>query len=285
MTRRFDGQTAFITGASAGIGAALARRFAQEGARVALAARRKDKLAGLAEQIVSRGGEPLPLECDVTDRAAIDAAVAETVSRFGGIDLVVANAGFGVNGIFTKLTTDDYRRQFDVNVFGLIDTLYATLPELEKTQGRIGLVASVLGHLATPATSAYNASKFAVVGLSDSIWYELAERGVSVTCVCPGLIATDFRTVDNRNRAHADWRDPAPDWLAMPADTCARKMIDAMYRRKPHVVITKHGKLMVGLARHLPRLTRLILRQSSRGRLHEFERRKRGGEEDGEERD
>ena len=117
----FAGQVVFITGASSGIGAALAREFARRGADLALAARRTDRLAALAAEITKSGRRALVLACDVTLDSDLEAAVARTREAFGRIDVVVANAGFGVVGSVESLGVDDFRRQFETNVFGVLD--------------------------------------------------------------------------------------------------------------------------------------------------------------------
>ncbi|MGH7829386.1 MAG: SDR family oxidoreductase, partial [Candidatus Binatia bacterium] len=125
--KKFQGKVVFITGASSGIGAALAREFARHGARVALLARRRERLERLTKEIEDRGGAALALAADVTVDGEIDAAVQAAVAKWGGIDVVVANAGFGVVGPLKDLTLEDYRRQFETNVFGVLRTIYATL--------------------------------------------------------------------------------------------------------------------------------------------------------------
>ena len=275
MGHRFEGKTAFITGASSGIGAELGRRFAHEGARVVLTARRAEKLEEVCEAIRQAGGEALGVACDVTDRGSLNTAVAEAVAAFGSIDVVVANAGFGVSGLMEHLETNDFRRQFDTNFFGVLDTIYATLPHLIASRGRLGVVASVFGRMGGPTTSAYCASKFAVVGLAESIYYELAEKGVSVTCINPGIVASNIRMVDNRNRWKEGRKDPAPAWITVPTDKACREIVDALYARKFEAVITGHGRVACFLARHFPRSFRFALRRATKGKLTKLGQRKR----------
>lgn len=272
---RFQDQVVFITGASSGIGAACAIEFAREGARVALAARRAERLDGVKAEIEVLGGQAIALTCDVTDRASIDAAVAETVATFGGIDVVVANAGFGVSGAAVKLETADYRRQFDTNVFGVIDTVYATLPHLRESQGRLAIVSSVMGRVGLPASAPYCASKFAMVGFAESLYYDLAELGVSVTCINPGVVTSEIRTLNNRGE-QTGRSDPAPKYLAMPAEVAARKMVRAIYRRTPEYTFTAHGFLVTFINRHYPRTARFLIRKLTQGRMARVEKLKRG---------
>jgi short-subunit dehydrogenase len=277
MGGRFEGKAVFITGASSGIGAATARVFAREGAKVALFARRADRLEQLAREIEAAGGTALALSGDVARRKDLDAAVARTVEAYGGIDVVLANAGFGVSGRIADLTTEDVRRQFDVNVFGVLDTVYATLPHLRASKGRLGILSSVAGHVATPTSGAYCASKFAVQSLATTLYYELGEEGISVTILSPGLVESDIRSTDNTGHFREDWPDPAPLWLRMPVDKAAKQIVRALYKRRYEEVITAHGKLIVWLARTFPRAFRQGVRLATRGRSSVIQKRKRGG--------
>ena len=262
MAGRFQGSSVFITGASSGIGEALARAFALEGARLALAARRLERLESVRQELMPAAAEVLAVPCDVTSRPSLDAAVAQTAEAFGGIDVAVANAGFGVTGFFQDLSTADFRRQFETNVFGLLDTVYAVLPHLRASKGRLALISSVSGRVGSPASSPYVASKFAVTGLAASIYYDLRADGVSVTCIEPGFVESKIRMTDNAGRFHEDWNDPVPPWLVVPRDRAARAIVSAIYKRKPEAVITGHGKLAVWSARHFPRTVRFIQRQA-----------------------
>lgn len=262
MAGRFQRSSVFITGASSGIGEALARAFALEGARLALAARRLERLESVRQELMPAAAEVLAVPCDVTSRPSLDAAVAQTAEAFGGIDVAVANAGFGVTGFFQDLSTADFRRQFETNVFGLLDTVYAVLPHVRASKGRLALISSVSGRVGSPGSSPYVASKFAVTGLAESIYYDLRADGVSVTCIEPGFVESKIRMTDNAGRFHEDWNDPVPPWLVVPRDRAARAIVSAIYKRKPEAVITGHGKLAVWSARHFPRTVRFIQRQA-----------------------
>ena len=275
MSEWCDGKSVFITGASAGIGAELARAFARRGARVAATARRKDRLDALAREIETSGGRAIALAGDVTDRTSLDLAVQATAQAFGGIDVAVANAGFGVSGQFTALTTEDYRRQFDTNVFGVIDTIYAVLPHLRESRGRLGIVSSIMGRIGAPTSSAYCSSKFALCGLAESLYYEFGEQGVSVACIEPGVVASDFRITDNRAVVNEADTDPAPTWLIVPTERAAHDIIRALGKRKFEAVITGHGKVLTFLTRHFPRTCRWAGRHATRGKLERIEQHKR----------
>jgi NAD(P)-dependent dehydrogenase (short-subunit alcohol dehydrogenase family) len=173
----------FITGASRGVGAAVARAFHADGMRVALSSRSGSDL-GLEGA--------LGVECDVRDPDAVSAAVDATVERFGGIDVVVANAGVGAYGPFLELDPDDVEAMIDINLKGTIYTARFTLPHLIERKGDFVSLASVAGLRAFPGEAVYNASKFGMVGFTRALDHELRELGVRVTNVAPGGIATDF---------------------------------------------------------------------------------------------
>ena len=181
---RLEGKVAFVTGASGGIGAGVARALHGEDARVSLASRRGDDL-GL--------DGALGLVCDVRDRTQLEEAVQATVDRFGGLDILVANAGVGAYGPFLELDPDDLEEIVDVNVKGAIYAVRAALPHLLASgEADIVTLASEAGRRGLPYEAVYCASKFAQVGLTRALDHELRERGVRCTNVCPGGVATEF---------------------------------------------------------------------------------------------
>ena len=260
--QRFAGSVVFITGASSGIGAALSLEFAREGADVVLAARRRDRLESVAAGIGAIGRRAVVAPCDVTREGDLERAAAAGRAAFGKLDVVVANAGFGVTGILERLSLDDYRRQLETNVFGVLRTVYATLDDLKKSRGRLVVIGSVSGYIALAGSSPYSMSKFAVRALADSLGHELAEHGVSVTLISPGFVESEIRQVDNRGILRTEKpapRIPAPMVMATP--TAARKIVGAVARRRREVVITALGKVSVFLHRHAPRLLAQIIRR------------------------
>src|SRR3954447_23775021 len=183
--RGLNGRVTLVTGASRGVGAAVARAFAAGGAKVGLVSRSGDDL-GL-------GDDALGVACDVSDRARVFAAAHEVVDRFGSLDCVVANAGVGMYGNFLELEPEHVEAMIDVNLKGTLYTAAATLPHLiEAGGGDFVSLSSVAGLRGFPGEAVYNASKFGQVGFTRSLDHELRERGVRATNVCPGGIATDF---------------------------------------------------------------------------------------------
>ena len=188
-----DGVRALVTGASSGIGRALALQLARGGARVALVARREAELEVLAGEIRAVGAEARVLPCDVADRAASQAACARAERDWGGVDLLVNNAGYGRHRRFVDSDLEDIERMMRVNYLGAVHFSKALLPGmLERRRGWIVFVASVAGKIASPDESAYAATKFALVGLASALSLELEDAGVHVLTVCPGVIRTPF---------------------------------------------------------------------------------------------
>lgn len=246
----FQGKTVLITGASSGIGAALAREFAGRGANVALAARRLDRLEELKRELEAMGVQALPVVCDVTHDGDAEKAVAEAKERFGHVDVVIANAGYSVVGRVDETPLEVYRKQFETNVFGVLRTVKAAVPELKRVRGSLALIGSVAGHVSLSHASPYSMSKFAVRALADALHGELYADGVSVTLISPGFVASEIRQVDNTGTRHPDAKEPIPSWLLMPAPKAARKMANAIARRRREAVITIHGKVIVFLKNH-----------------------------------
>ena len=179
-----EGKVALVTGASRGIGAAVAHSLAAEGVRLALASRSGDDL-GLDGAVARR--------CDVRRPADLEALVAEAVERFGGVDILVANAGVGAYGPFLDLPADQLEEMIDVNVKGTLYAVRAALPHLlESDAADIVTLASEAGRRGLPLEAVYCASKFAQVGFTRALDHELREQGVRCSNVCPGGVATDF---------------------------------------------------------------------------------------------
>jgi NADP-dependent 3-hydroxy acid dehydrogenase YdfG len=179
-----EGKVALVTGASRGIGAAVAHSLAAEGVRLALASRSGDDL-GLDGAVARR--------CDVRRPDDLEALVAEAVERFGGIDILVANAGVGAYGPFLDLPADQLEEMVDVNVKGTLYAVRAALPHLlESDAADIVTLASEAGRRGLPLEAVYCASKFAQIGFTRALDHELREQGVRCSNVCPGGVATDF---------------------------------------------------------------------------------------------
>ena len=193
MSRRsFDGATVVVTGAAVGLGAALCRRFGRAGARVVALDRDHGALEQLAAQLRSDGTAVAALACDVTDEAACAEAMRAGARQFGGIDLLINNAGISHHGEFAQTVPDVIRRVLAVNFFGAVHCTHAALPELLARRGMLVAISSVAGFAPLFGRTGYAASKHALHGFFDSLRSEVAGAGVKVMLVCPSFIETDI---------------------------------------------------------------------------------------------
>lgn len=261
---KFEGSSVWITGGGSGIGREMALEFARQGASVAVSGRREDRLAEVVAEIEALGRSALAVPCDVTDEAAIEAAVAQVVDTFGKLDVAVANAGFGVAGRVEKLTAEDWRRQMDVNVVGTASTARHAAPELERTGGRLAIMGSVAGTISVAGTAAYSASKYAVRSLAQTLMLELEPRGVSVTLVQPGFVKSEIAQVDNRGRHRPDREDPRPAKLMWETDRAARVIVRAIHRRRREFTFTGHGRFFAFVGKHMPGIVHQVLLRTGR---------------------
>ena len=193
MADRLAGRVALVTGASSGIGRAVALALAREGADVAVAARRTDRLDVLRGELLELGVRGLVLGLDVSDEAACRDAVARTVAELGGLDLLVNNAGVMLLGTVEGADTEDWRRMMGTNVLGLMYLTHAALPHLLQRRGVLVQMSSTAGRTARAGVAAYNASKWAVNAFSEGLRQEVTARGVRVVVIEPGIVATELR--------------------------------------------------------------------------------------------
>jgi NADP-dependent 3-hydroxy acid dehydrogenase YdfG len=199
MTERLDGTVALVTGASSGIGAATARELARRGAAVAIAARRKERLDALAEEIEAAGGTALAIETDVTDQEQARALVATAVDTLGRLDTVVNNAGQMLLGPIEDAPTEEWDRMIDLNLKGLLYVTHAALPHLleaaagdPRNVADLVNISSVAGRVARSGSGVYNLTKHGVGAFSESLRQELASRHVRVSLVEPGAVDTEL---------------------------------------------------------------------------------------------
>ncbi|MBW4448638.1 MAG: SDR family NAD(P)-dependent oxidoreductase [Hassallia sp. WJT32-NPBG1] len=193
MAGKLNGKVAIVTGASSGIGEATALALAAEGTKVAIAARRTDRLETLTKRIKESGGEVLSITADVADEAQVREMVSKTKAEWGRVDILINNAGVMLLGPIFDADTEDWRRMMNVNVLGLMYATHAVLP-LMKAQGigHIVNISSVAGRVANANTGVYNATKWAVGAFSESLRKEIHKDNIRVTIIEPGLTATEL---------------------------------------------------------------------------------------------
>jgi short-subunit dehydrogenase len=239
---RFAGQSAVVTGASSGIGWALAKALAGEGARVGLVARRREALEQLAAEISQAGGSAAVAAADVGERQATVTAIHDLSARLGPIDLLVANAGVGAPTGLEPLNVSEIEKMFRVNTFGVIYAIEAVLPEmLQRGRGHLAAVSSLAAYKGLPGESGYCASKSAVNAFMEGLRIQLRGKGIAVTTICPGFVRTPMTAVN-------DFSMP----FVLEADEAARRIVKALSRRKKVFNFPWQTTLLMKLTRWFP---------------------------------
>ncbi|MFC6719423.1 SDR family oxidoreductase [Natrialbaceae archaeon GCM10025810] len=195
--RRLEGRTAIVTGASSGIGAATVRALAEEGANVVLASRSEDRLTELVEEVGDEHGvETLVVPTNVREEDEVDALIEETVDAFGGLDVLVNNAGLSRGSDVEDLSTEEYRTMQETNVDGVFYATRAAIPHVREREGHLVFVGSFAGKFPRPFNPVYAATKWWVRGFAQSVAAQVGDEGVGVTIVNPSEVRTEFETTD-----------------------------------------------------------------------------------------
>jgi short-subunit dehydrogenase len=265
--RGFDvrDKTVVITGGSRGLGLVLARELAAKGARLALCARDASELENARRELSGDGAEVVTIPCDVTDQKQVIDLVRSVSDRFGGVDVLINNAGVIEVGPLEVMTIEDFDEAMKTHFWGPLFTTLAVLPGMrERGGGRIVNVASIGGKVAVPHLVPYSASKFALVGLSKGLRSELVKDGILVTTVIPGLMRTGSprnATFKGKHRAEYAWfsiGDSLPV-TSMSAERAARQIINAFVRGDAEVVLSIQAQVAVTFDALFPELSADLL--------------------------
>ena len=264
----YTGKVIVLTGASQGIGRALALRLAEERPRLVLAARDLSALAAVEGECRERGADTLVVPTDVTSEAQCRALVERTVEHFLALDVLVNNAGIGMIARFDEVRDlSVYERVMRVNYLGCVYPTYYALPHLKRSRGQIVVMASLAGLTGVPTRTGYAASKHAVIGFFDSLRIELAGTGVDVTVVCPYFVRSEIHKRAAGSDGQALGTTPMREDRIMTAEECAERTVSAMSRRQRMLVFTAKGKLGRFAKLVAPGLVdRIALRAVERGR-------------------
>ncbi|CAN5753067.1 SDR family oxidoreductase [soil metagenome] len=257
------GQVAAITGASSGIGLAIARHLAAAGAPVVLGARRADRLEESAEAIRRAGGSAEPVVMDVTSEDDVGRLVSRAQEVFGRLDIMVCNAGFGYYGTVEDTPPDVMRRMMDVNFFGTYLAARAALPIFRRQgRGHLILISSIVGRRGIAQMSGYSATKAAQVGFAESLRTEFAGSAIHVSVVLPVSTETEFRDAMTRDYGHSV-RGLGPK---QTADTVARAVVECIRRPAPEVYPHRASRGLTILSAVAPRFTDRLVRRYGRRR-------------------
>ncbi len=259
------GSTVLITGGSRGLGLALARRFAREGCRIAICALDEEELARAKDDLTGRGAEALAVRCDVTKRSEVESMISDVEARYGRIDILVNNAGLIQVGPIEAMTIDDFENAMAVMFWGVVYPTMTLLPAmLFRNSGRIVNITSIGGKVAVPHLVPYTCAKYAAAGFSEGLRAELANTGVIVTTIAPGLMRTgSYNAAEFKgdHEAESAWFGVSSSMpgITMDAGRAARQIVSAVKRGDAEKILTTPANLMAKLHGVAPGLSQDLL--------------------------
>jgi short-subunit dehydrogenase len=248
------GKVVIITGASSGIGKSLAEEFARHGARLVIAARQQDKLNETKIQLAQSGAEIISVAANVSKEEDCMRIINEAVSKFGGIDVLICNAGISMRAIFDELNLNVMKNLMDVNFWGTVYCAKYALPYLLKSKGSIVGISSIAGKKGLPARTGYSASKFAMEGFLETLRTENLKRDLHVLVASPGFTATNIRNAALTKDAAKQGSSPRNEKKMMSSEEVAHHIYKAVVKRKRDLVLSTEGKLTVWLDKFFPGL-------------------------------
>ncbi len=256
MRRRLEKKRVIITGATSGIGLALAEALGDEGCRLIINGRRAERLDAIQQQLQAKGVECASVAGDVTQKSIRQQMLDTAQSQFGGLDILINNAGIGAMGRFDTASEDRMRQVFEINFFAVADFIRESLPLLNAGDDSLIVnLSSVLGHRAVPLKSEYCASKFAIHGFSDAIRAELAQNGIEILLVSPSTTDSEFFDAAIEDETKKNWKKGG----AMSPDAVAARTVGAMKKRRHEIILTFGGRTLVWLDRFIPGIANRII--------------------------
>lgn len=250
----FIDKVVVITGASDGIGAALAKTLSKQGAKLAICARNKEKLNVIAQTCTELGAKKvLAIPTDVSKIEDCQYFIQETIKKFGTIHILINNAGISMRACFADTEISVIEKVMNINFWGAVYCTKFALPEIIKNQGSVVVVSSVAGFKGLPARTGYSASKFALHGFFESLRCELQPDDVHILIACPGFTNTNIRNTALTATGDTQKETPLKENKLMSADTVAKAILRAIQKRKRTIVLTTEGKLTVLLNKFFPK--------------------------------
>jgi short-subunit dehydrogenase len=257
---KLQGKVVVITGASMGIGEAIAKLFLEEGARIVLCARDLARTQAAAQRIGGTAENTLAVSCDVSKRNQVDALMQAALKKFGRIDVLVNNAGFGLNDSVEQMNIADLRSMFDTNLFGTIECIQAVAPIMrQQGSGDIVNISSVSGHISTPYMGGYAATKHAMNAIGKAARLELLRHNINVLTICPGYIATDFS--QNMIKGSQPQRVGGSTKWAVGPEVVAKDTLKALLTRKRQAVTPWFYWIFIKLYENAPWLVERSIRR------------------------
>ena len=247
-----EDKVTIITGATSGIGKALAFACAKKGSKLVISARNENKLLEIATELSSGGAHILPVKADVSVESDCRELVSKTLAEFGKIDILINNAGISMRALFEQVDLDVIRQLMNTNFWGTVYCSKYALPHLLESKGSLVGVSSIAGYKGLPGRTGYSASKFAMQGLLEVIRIENMKKGLHVLVACPGFTASNIRNVALAWDGHSQGETPLDESRLMPAEEVARHILYAIQKRKRTLILTNQGKMTVLLNKFIP---------------------------------
>ena len=251
---KMKNKVVIITGASSGIGKALAFAFGQEGANIVITGRKKEPLFEVSDELTKQGIDNLPIVSDVSIEADNIDVVNKTIEKYGKIDILINNAGISMRSMFEDCDIDDIKKVMDINFYG---TVYATkyaLPYIKETKGSIVGISSIAGYRGLPVRTGYSASKFAMNGFLEALRTELLHTGVHVLTACPGFTASNIRVASLGSDGNSKGDSMRDEGNMMSSEEVAQHILKAVKNRDRDMVLTLQGKAIIFINKWLPKL-------------------------------
>jgi dehydrogenase/reductase SDR family protein 7B len=252
------GKVIIITGASSGIGKACAEVFAKAGSKVVIAARDPEKLSEVENEL-KKYSEVLSVVADVSKENDCRNLIEATVKKFGGMDVLINNAGISMRALFEEADLNVLRRLMDTNFWGTVCCTKYALPHLLKSKGSIVGISSIAGKKGLPGRTGYSASKFAMEGFLESLRTENLKKGLHVLVACPGFTSTNIRNASLLKNGNAQGESPRDEKQMMQPELVAQKIHRAIRKRKRDLVLTTNGKLTFWLNKFFPSLMDVLV--------------------------
>ncbi len=251
MKTDFYQKTVIITGASSGIGKALAMNLLSQGAQVVICGRDEHKLFDF-ETLMNKKEDLLTIKADVSIEEDCRVLIDKTIERFGKIDVLINNAGISMRAMFQDVDLKVLKQSMDINFWGTVYCCKYALPYILKTKGSIAGISSIAGYKGLPCRTGYSSSKFAMQGFLESLRIELLHQGVNVLWVSPGFVASNIRNTALNASGKAQTETPLDEHKLMSAEECARRILTAIAKRKRTVIMSIQGKMTVWMNKFFP---------------------------------
>lgn len=243
-----------ITGASSGIGKALALELGSLEAKIVITGRRKEALDTVEQELRQKNIEVLSIVADSAIEEDNERIINETIKRFQKIDVLINNAGISMRALFEDTKIEVIKQIMDINFYGMVYATKYALPYILESKGSIVGISSINGYRGTPARTGYTASKFAMNGFLEALRTEVMKRDVHILVACPGFTASNIRKYALDQNGNPQGESPREEQKMMSAETVAKKIINAIQKRKRDLILTRQGKLAVFLNKWLPKM-------------------------------